>query len=505
MGELLTGEGKFASPRGRAVDLIPPPRGKVELMESEQSQNFNERLSQWVANQGYWFQVRYSISGSGTTGTAMFHLMRLSVRLLIFLLIASAGYWVYLVKRTGSEGFREDFQRVMEESLSATESMMGGLVVERGQFVINRLATTGSGETFFSSFEARNIRGKIGLLHGQGRRWDPGTISISKLDLELNAGADDAEAAERISAAIFRFSPDVVITNLDVTDASLRWGYSERTRGSISNSAMKVQRGKDTLRMSFQGGTFSQNWLRDLEIVSLVINATPDGLVFEQAKFQRKRGTVDFSGLSVSGGQRPGVDGIAKIRMLDLENALPAALTSFVEGSISGDFKVSGSTNTSEGIGFEGQVTLDGQDKIMLRDRVFLLKALSVVDYVRNYHRTDFSSGSFSMKSGGGSLVLSDVSLTADELLTLEGGMRVRLPTAEETRIAMQQGGANTSSPLFAGEEVEPEMRTAKDEDPGFTLRRPGSRWWLRQPGHDSGNAAARGPSVRALVADPPL
>ena len=34
-------------------------------METEQLQNFNERLSQWVANQGFWFQVRYSMSGTG--------------------------------------------------------------------------------------------------------------------------------------------------------------------------------------------------------------------------------------------------------------------------------------------------------------------------------------------------------------------------------------------------------------------------------------------------------
>ena len=55
-------------------------------MESEQSQNFNERLSQWVANQGFWFQVRYSMSGSGMKGRAMFHLLRIGFRLLVFLL-----------------------------------------------------------------------------------------------------------------------------------------------------------------------------------------------------------------------------------------------------------------------------------------------------------------------------------------------------------------------------------------------------------------------------------
>ena len=64
-------------------------------MESEQLQNFNERLSQWVANQGFWFQVRYSMSGSGMKGRAMFHLLRMGFRLLIFLALVALGTWIY--------------------------------------------------------------------------------------------------------------------------------------------------------------------------------------------------------------------------------------------------------------------------------------------------------------------------------------------------------------------------------------------------------------------------
>src|SRR6187455_3043256 len=82
------------------------PCPQVSLnMESEQSQNFNERLSQWVANQGFWFQIRYSMTGSGTKGTAMFHLLRLSFRLLIFLLLVAAGSWLYLVKLAETKTF----------------------------------------------------------------------------------------------------------------------------------------------------------------------------------------------------------------------------------------------------------------------------------------------------------------------------------------------------------------------------------------------------------------
>jgi hypothetical protein len=441
-------------------------------MESEQSQNFNERLSQWVANQGFWFQLRYSISGSGTTGTVMFHLLRLTSRLLIFLLIAGAGYSIYLINLTGSQGYQESFRSALQAGLSAEDVSLNGFTAGRGQFSINRLVGEGGSQTFFSHLEARNVRGKIDLIPIKRRTWDPGTISISKLDIEVHAGADDSETSEMIGQALFRRFPNTHLTNLDVADASIRWGYSERTRGSISNSMLKIQRKDGAMRLSFQGGTFSQNWLRRLDIVSLVITCDADGMTFDRAEFRRGQGTVDFAGLTVAGGERPAVSGTVKIRALNLENILPLALRNFVEGSISGDFQVSGSTNTSEGIGFEGLVKLEDQDIITLRDRIYLFKALSVADYVRNYHRADFRSGSFQVKSGGGGVLLSEISLKTDDSLSLEGGLRVRLPTAEETRIALEQGSAAGGSPLFLGEDSEPDLAESKSEDDSFTLRR---------------------------------
>ena len=46
-------------------------------MEPQQLQDFNERLSQWISNQGFWFQVRYSIAGSGVKGRLLFHFLKI--------------------------------------------------------------------------------------------------------------------------------------------------------------------------------------------------------------------------------------------------------------------------------------------------------------------------------------------------------------------------------------------------------------------------------------------
>lgn len=441
-------------------------------MESEQSQNFNERLSQWVANQGFWFQIRYSMSGSGSKGTAMFHLLRMGFRLLLFLLVVAVGGWIYLYKMTESEKFSDGLKDSLKEGLFASEAEMVGFSRAQGQLGINRVAFQGGNNTFFTSLEARNIRCKMGLLDGVAGTWETGTVAISMLDMELRAGADDPESAQMLSHALFGKSGRVQTSSFEIADANLRWGYSDRTRGSIEKSVLRVQRQVNGFRLQFKGGTFSQNWLRKIDIVNLVISCTPDGLVFETAEFRQGKGTVDLSGLKVAGGERPKIDGLAKIRKLALEDAVPPALSNFVEGAISGDFRVSGSTNSPEGVGFAGTVDLEGGDTISLRDRIHLLKALSTVDYVRNYHRVDFREGSFQLKTTGGGMEVTNLSLKADDLFTLDGNMRVRLPNAEETKAAMEKGTVSGGSPLFGEEDEGLERNAAKMDDSDFTLRR---------------------------------
>lgn len=441
-------------------------------MENEQSQNFNERLSQWVANQGFWFQVRYSMSGSGMRGRALFHLLRMAFRLLIFAIVVLIGLWIYLVKRTDSAGFSDGFENAMKSAFSASEFEIRGLDRVQGQLEIARLAAEGGNETFFTAMEARNIRCQMGLLDGLVGVWKPGIVSISKLDIDLRAGADDAESARKLAEAVFRKSDAVELSTFEVADATVRWGYSERTQGLIERSTLTMQRTENGWRMSFRGGNFTQNWLKNLEIVNIVAIVEPAGLLFEKAELKTREGSVDFAGLRVAGGERPEVKGVVKIRKVNLQTVLPQALHSFVEGGFSGDFRVFGSTNTSDGVGFEGQVLMDGENVISLRERLHLLKALSVVDYSRNYHRIDFREGSFQIKTQRGGLEISDLKLRAEDLFTIEGAMRVRLPTPEEVQAAVESGKGTNVSPLFSGdEETAPERelpKTASD----FTLKR---------------------------------
>lgn len=447
-------------------------------MESEPSNNFNERLSQWVSNQGFLFQIRYSMTGSGTTGTAMFHLLRMALRLSIFLLVVAVGGWIYLVKYSESGKFSEKLERSINKGLSAEETEMTGFSKTQGQLQIPRVAAKGGVDTFFNTMEARNLRCRMGLLAGIAGKWETGTLAISSLKMDLRAGADDGDSAAKIAHALFDRSSKVELDVIEVSDASLTWGYSSHTRGSIYHSALRVQRMADGMRLQFKGGTFSQNWLRQLEIVELTIACDREGMKFEKAEFRRGEGTVQFANMQVTGGERPQVSGTVKIRKLALPDALPAAFTNFVEGTLSGNFTVTGSTNSAEGVKFAGQVRLDGQDTIALRDSIYLLKTLSMVDYVRSYRRVEFREGSFRIQTGSGGIEVSDIDLKAEDQLTLTGNLSAKLPTEAELREEAakpklrKDNDSDIGLPIYRGEDAEPDATQNNLDVSDFTLRR---------------------------------
>lgn len=437
-------------------------------MESEQLQNFNERLNQWVANQGFWFQVRYSMGGKGAKGQAMFHLLRMGFRLLIFLLVVAVGCWVYLMKRPDTKQFRAGLQRGFKAGLSADEFEASRIQAGRGRLEIGRIGAVGGNDTFFSSLQARNLRCKLGLTDGLLGVWDAGVITMARLEVDLRAGAVDDESAAKIGEVLFRRSDKVEFGFVEVADATIRWGYSGPTRGAIEGSALSMQRIPTGWRLAFQGGSFRQNWLRRLEIVELVAVCGPSGISFEKAEFKSGDARIVMSGLHVSGGAIPEIGGVAKIKNVPLNKILPSAVTDFIEGSISGELQVSGSTNTSDGVGFEGRIQLGEDDTITLRERIHILKALSVVDGIRNYKRVDYTDGSFRMKTSGGELLVTDVDLRSEDLFTLEGAFKVRPPTGEEQSEAMSR---TSSIGDWTGMEDDPDPFDSLGRR-GFSLRR---------------------------------
>ena len=412
--------------------------------ESEQLQNFHQRLGQWVSGQGFWFQLRYSLSGAGDKGALTYHILRLLMRIFLFLLLLAVGLVVFLIKQTGSAPFRQEIQAAFLKRLGGEELQMQGLASDRGQFSIGRLALTGKEGTFFSELEMRNLKCKRGIFTSLREVWDPGVVTISRADLSLRAGADSPEAAKEMADVYFQDMGGLKLQSIEVKDMFIRWGYSERTRGSIIGSTMTADRLPDGWKLRFRGGTFSQSWLKRLDIVDLVVQFDRNGLIIEEAVFRKNEGFVTFHGVKVKAGDRPEISGKIKMRKVNLSVLLPVAVRNFVEGSISAELNVFGSTNSTEGVGFEGDLILEGEDFITIRDQIHILRALSVVDAFNNYRRIEFRKGSFRMKTHAGRVEISRLNLMAGELFRMNGSFTARPSTAEEI-----QSSAGTLSKVY--------------------------------------------------------
>jgi len=447
-------------------------------MQVEQQEQFNIRLSKWIASQGFWFQLRHSVAGSGTRGTIMYHLLRLSFRVLIFVALLAVGGVYYLFKRTDQPAFRAELRQSISESIGASQLAMRGARRSEGNLEISRLASEGGPDTFFEYIEIRNLRCRMGLLDGLVGVWEPGPVSIHRLDIQLRAGTDSPEYSAKIGEIVFREFENVDIRNITIASANIGWGYSERTRGRIDDTNVRLERVGDDWRITLRGGRFSQNWLRDIDVDEMVVLCTPEGVVFEKTEMRQGEGTLDFAGLTVSAGDRPEVRGVVKARDLSLEPVLPLSARSYVEGSFSSDFTVTGSTNTIDGVSFDGVLTMSPSNTITVRDRIHLFRALSVVDFHNNYRRLDFSVGSLRLTTHSGRMMLRDINLrhtesNADDLVTISGQILARPPTSSEIDLMLARGDqARVSDGLgFQDDEDENFLLDVSELERQFTLR----------------------------------
>jgi hypothetical protein len=409
--------------------------------QSEQLQNFQERLNQWISDQGFWFQLRYAMVGMRSKRAVAYHTLRLTLRLAIFFVVISVGVFVYFMMRTGSKSYVADLNQSLKENFRAEKIEMRGFKHQNGEFYISRMAMLGGERTFYEDLEIRNLKCRMGLFDGLVNTWKPGLIEINKVTMELRAGSDSADSSKSIGDVIFQKLEGVEIEKIHVSEMSMLWGFSERTRGRILNSRLYLSRIEDGWNVILRGGTFSQNWLRDLDIVEIKASVQRGGITFEKAEFTKGVGSVTVKRLEIKSGERPGVSGELTLKNMEAGELMPVAVRGYVDGKMSGEFEVFGSTNSSDGVGFAGQVVLGAGDGLYLRDRLHILKALSVVDAFNTYRRVLFTEGNFGMRSHGGRLLLSDINVkTEKDLMSLSGSIVVRIPTPEEALMVSEEG-----------------------------------------------------------------
>jgi len=439
----------------------------------EHTASFEIRVNQWISSQGIWFQLRHSTGKSAMVKIGG-RLIQLTLRLLLLGVLVSIGVTVVLVKRTDSKRFRGSINKVLAAALNAKSAKVTGFRQTKDQCRMHVVTAEGGKESFFRFLELRGVHYRMGPLDGLVGVWDAGPVTVGSARIELKAGADEPGEAKASLDSVFRTAGRFRFDYVEVMKADLIWGYSERTRGYVSGTRLICQRTQKGWLLTFLGGTFGQNWLRNLSIDELVVLCTPEGLVLEKATFrQGKQGRVTVAQGKVTGLERPEVSGRLTCKGLDVNDLLPIELVPFVDGTISGELRVGGSINTQGGVEFEGEMLIGEGDHLALRDRLPLLRALSVVDAFNSYKKVDFTSGSFHIRAGGGQLQVEGVELEARDLVKLRGSLRARPPTPEEVNRALAEGPQAAETSYFAAVAAsEFAAGGARDAGEEFTLKR---------------------------------
>jgi hypothetical protein len=411
-------------------------------MDVESTKIFNDRLAQWVAKQGFWFQLRYSMAGGGAT-VLMYHFMRLMLKVAIFFVILAALAIAYLVKRTDQQAFDVQLKDAIVAWLGADSGKMRSFDRIQNKATIRYLSLDGGMQSLFDRCEATGITFRMGLMDGIFGTWNANQISVDRLSLSVKAGAESAEEADALAATIAKKFEKLSFQAFECKNTRISWGYSARTMGQIDQSRLTALRDDQGWQLRFQGGTFSQNWLRNLEINELTLRLTEGELIVEKGDFtvsrdadaiavEGQQGRVYFQSVVVKGGLRPAVSGKITLENVPLAPLLQQSYQAFVEGVVSGQLDIGGSTNTTDGITLAGRISLQEGDGIYLRNRIPLLSSLSILSPSGSYRKVNLTQGSFQIRTGGGKMTIDEMQLLAVGQMEIKGNLIARPATAEE-------------------------------------------------------------------------
>jgi hypothetical protein len=428
--------------------MFHPLAALTLTMDSESTNVFNDRLAQWVAKQGFWFQMRYSMAGGGSS-VLMYHVLRLLLKLLIFVVVLGAIALLFLLKRTDQASFKTNLRNEIVAGLDAEWGVMRSFSRSQNRAMIRHLLINGGSDSYLESMEATGIRFRMGLLDGFNGRWKPNAITVERMSFNVKAGAETPEEAAKLASSLTKSFEKAQFQNLESSQTRITWGYSERTKGSISGSKMLAMREGKGWRLQFTGGMFEQNWLRNLQIKELVLICNDQGLVVEKGEFEVKMqtamvdgklGKVSLRQVKIAGGPRPEFSGMVILENVPLEPFLQESYHSYLDGRVSGELKIFGSTNTPDGVSLSGRISLSEGDSLTLRSRLPLLNSLAILSPSGSFRKVAFHDGSFNLKTTGGVLSISDIALVAPEQMTIKGGFSVRPLEDQEIMEMIKKG-----------------------------------------------------------------
>ena len=397
-------------------------------------EEFRARMSAWVTSQGLLFQLVHG--GNGASSALMSWVTRMGLRVALVFLVILVLFYAYLLRRPFAPSFGEEIRVAIEEGLNAKSSEIGPTGRKEGKLELSSLEMVGSEGSFFDLFSARNIKTRMRILAGTLGSWRGGSVDVERLSMKVKSGSEALDA-HGVFGVIFRPAEGFKFDRVEVDDASITWGYSASTAGSVKNTRLSAKRTAFGWKLKMLGGSFSQNWLKDMTIEALEVDVSKDGIKIVVADFGKGAGRVILSGTVKGPMVNPQVDVSGTMEGFPLNGCVQPEVAAVLQGRISGTLQLGGSPYGSSGITVSAEVNLGPEDEVIMTDEVKLLDVISLVDRYRSYKKVRFRSGGFTMETGKNVAVFTDINLSAQDHVQLEGAFMSRRPSEKEISIAI--------------------------------------------------------------------
>lgn len=411
-------------------------------MDIDSRENFENRISDWVARQGLIFQIRYSILGGGVNILAH-HFLIILLKLLGIAAFCVILVLVYLVKRPNTDKFKEGFRSTLLAHLACDDGRVDGFKHDQNKASIRYLNFNGGQKSYFSTLEATGITFGMSIIESFKSVWDAEDISIDRFSINLKSGAETDEDARLIGDTLLNDLPNFSFKSITIKNARFSWGYSERTAGSISGAQAIIKKEAKGYSVELTGGILKQNWLNKLQIKILKMKILRGKIIVDQAEFipentnnasskEEVDSSVTFHQFRVTGSARPTFSGTIRLKSVPLDCLTSSIFHPYIKGRVSGELKIGGSTNIQSGVTFAGRLSLQNKDSITFSNGLPIVSTLSLINPAASLQKITFNEGYFQLKTGDGSLEVNDVYLQSPEFVEMRGSLKTRRPSSNE-------------------------------------------------------------------------
>ncbi len=382
--------------------------------------------------------------------------------------LAGAVYYFLLQRHLASKEFGAKIAEEVKVYLGAEQTEGSALNWRGDRASIRSLRAIGGSGTIFRTLEAENVTFRVPFSMLWKKDWTPARVEMGRLEAALRSvGGSDAAGAAAAAPPLSGATPDdlpvdgvstkikasltndleeeekkqptgkgvdlrlrqdgfgvepsfgrVALEGVTCDDATLTWGSSIVTRGTLSHVEVDATRsGNEWTLVLSPKGTLEQNWLRPLQLGGGRLRVDAKQLHFDELKFRLgETGQGSLTG-AVALGEVPRLDLTMKAERLPLGQLVGEEFEPFISAQATGTLKIGGSTNQSSGVSTIGTLALE--QGIIRTLPVF--DTLAVVTGRVRFRQFAFSKGEMTMETGGGRLAVKSFAFQSEEDIVAQG------------------------------------------------------------------------------------